>query len=77
MNLVIGLVVLIITVAIGTAIVAGIAGSLETGSAAQNAANLGIEAFANFSSLLPVVGLVGIAVVILGLVIGGFAMRKQ
>ena len=77
MNLVIGLVVLIITVAIGTAIVAGIAGTLEADSAAQNAANLGIEAFANFSSLLPVVGLVGIAVVILGLVIGGFAMRKQ
>lgn len=49
-------------------VVVGIQGSLTVGTAAANATEKGVEAITNFFDLLPVLGTVFIAVVLLGAV---------
>jgi len=71
------LVVIGIVGAIGLSIVTGVGGSFEVGSAPANATNKIIEGIANFFSLVPVLGTVLIAVVLLAAVFFLYAYTNR
>ena len=73
-GMIIGFVVLVITAAIVALVVANIQTSFATGTAQYNTTSNGLLAFSNYAALLPVVGTVLVAVLILSLVIGGLAV---
>jgi len=72
---VIGFVVLAIVAAVGALVISNIKDTLTAGSAASNVTVKTLEGFTNYANLLPVVGIVLIASLILGLVIGAFRTR--
>lgn len=73
-SLIVGFVVLAITAAIGALVISNIDSTFAAGTAQRNTTTNTLTAFNNYSLLLPVVGTVLAAVLILGLVIGGLAV---
>lgn len=69
--------VLIIVVVVAALIIQGVQDSTAAGTAARNATVQGLTGITNFTSLLGVLGTVGIAVVVIGLVIGGLAFGQR
>ena len=67
-GLVITLVTVVIVLAVGLLIVSNISDSLVPGSSAQNATNTASESLTNFASLMPVLGTVFIAAIVIGAV---------
>lgn len=78
---IISFVVLVVILTIAGLIVANLNvdtdGNTTTFNAAQNASLAGQTGIGNFGSLLGVVGTILIAVVVIGLVLGGLAFVKQ
>ena len=72
-----GLLLLIILAVVTATIVQGVRNTQTTGTGAYNATTNGQDAVSNFTSLFPVAGTIGIAVVIIGLVVTGFAVRTR
>ena len=70
--LLISFVVLIVAAAIGALIVNNVQDTLTTGTAARNVTTFGLQAFQNYGSLLPVVGIVMIAALVIGLLLSAF-----
>lgn len=75
--LVLGFIVMVITVAIGGSVLTGVQSSQTANSAAFNATRDGLSGTTNFSSQMPVVGTILAAVVIIGLLLGAFVMRRE
>ena len=78
--LVLTFVVLIIAATIGAKIISAVKTTMLTdGTVATNESNVagkGLDAFANYAALLPVVGTVLAAMLVIGLVLGIGAMRR-
>ena len=77
-TLIITLVVILIVGGVGLLVATGFQDSLTADTAAYNATNQGISSVANFFNMMPVLGTILIAVILLAAVIGGFyfASRK-
>jgi NADH:ubiquinone oxidoreductase subunit 6 (subunit J) len=74
--LVLTFVVLVIAATIGAKVVSAVKGTMDAGTAESNVSIKGLEAFTNYSALLPVVGTVLAAMLVIGLVLGIGAMRR-
>lgn len=69
---IIAFVVLIVSAVIGAAVTNNVRDTQTTNSFAYNVATDGLTAFDNYSNLLPVVGIVLVAALIIGLLLGAF-----
>lgn len=74
--LVLTFVVLVIAATIGAKIVSAVKDTMTANSAEANVSAKGLDAFTNYSALLPVVGTVLAAMLVIGLVLGIGAMRR-
>jgi hypothetical protein len=77
--LVLTFVVLVIAATIGAKIISAVKTTMLDGGVATNESNVagkGLDAFANYGALLPVVGTVLAAMLVIGLVLGIGAMRQ-
>jgi NADH:ubiquinone oxidoreductase subunit 6 (subunit J) len=74
--LVLTFVVLVIAATIGAKVVSAVKGTMDAGTTEANISIKGLEAFTNYSALLPVVGTVLAAMLVIGLVLGIGAMRR-
>jgi NADH:ubiquinone oxidoreductase subunit 6 (subunit J) len=75
--LVLTFVVLIIAATIGAKVVGAIRDTMTTNTTEYNVSNKGLDAFTNYSALLPVVGTVLAAMLVIGLVLGLGALRGR
>ncbi len=75
-NLIIGFVVLAIVAAVGALVIQNVQNTLTAGTAAANVTRDTLTGFNNFASLLPVVGIVLAAALILGLIFLAFTRGR-
>ena len=68
----IGFAVMIVVAVVGTLIVQNINDSVAANTAARNVTTQGLGGFQNFAQLIPIVGTVLIAVVVISLLVGAF-----
>lgn len=71
-----GLVVAGILVAFGLQILGDVKGDMTANSAEANATQDAIDGVGNLASKIPLIATIVVAVLIIGLLVGGFAMRK-
>ena len=69
---IIAFVVLVVSAVIGAAVVNNVRDTQTSNSFSYNVATDGLTAFDNYSNLLPVVGIVLVAALIIGLLLGAF-----
>jgi hypothetical protein len=73
----ISLVVAVIVIALGLSILSDTKDELPANSEEANATADGIEGIAKLSAKLPLIGTVVAAVLVIGLIVGAFAMRRK